>query len=442
MKRLFSLLLLLTLLLSFTSVSATRYLETIGAETGTTGEGEEVTSDDAKFPFDPNKDFDGAYPIDAVPGVRSDLLEGYTLEGEPVVMPDMTLYTTFAPEQITGFSDAIVDFKGWNAILGTTSYNMEENTLTLKVLESADYKTFGYENKMLGCQEYEFDMMIESTSDSFDAFLGLAPLNSICALPTWNSEVSGYLFTFFDAYIELQRYNPGQEIVLKIDNPIVDTNKWMRIKISIEKKSDTEKVITLWIDGEEILTYTDDKGDLTPDEGYFNILNYQTGDNLHLRAVNPTIAHTGDNNSTSITEITAFRAGENKVLEGGKAAAMDPDGIAIPFEEADRTMVPIRFLTESMGAYVSWDDVYQTATIAFDECTMQVTVGFPEFLVDGEYYQSDVPARLVGERLFVPVRALSEALGKTVTFEQGTVLISDGELTPEQITAAIAALDM
>ena len=76
----------------------------------------------------------------------------------------------------------------------------------------------------------------------------------------------------------------------------------------------------------------------------------------------------------------------------------------------DRTMVPLRFIAEALGAVVDWVGDTQTATVELDGKTLAVTIGE---LAPG----MDVPAMLMDERTLVPLRYISEALGCDVLWE-------------------------
>jgi len=80
---------------------------------------------------------------------------------------------------------------------------------------------------------------------------------------------------------------------------------------------------------------------------------------------------------------------------------------------ASRTMVPIRFIAEAFGASVNWDESNMTDTIYLDGKTLTITVDQP--LPNGMG-----TAALVNSRLFVPVRYVSEQLGASVDWNAST----------------------
>ena len=98
-----------------------------------------------------------------------------------------------------------------------------------------------------------------------------------------------------------------------------------------------------------------------------------------------------------------------------------------PVTENDRTLVPMRFLFEQMGATVTWDDATQTATATIPASAdggqdRSVTFGIDNTTatVNGSAATMDVPARLINDKTMVPLRFLSENLGFDVQWDEAT----------------------
>ena len=90
-------------------------------------------------------------------------------------------------------------------------------------------------------------------------------------------------------------------------------------------------------------------------------------------------------------------------------------GDAAPYiDSAWRTMVPIRALAETFGATVDFKD--NVITIVDGDTTIVMTVGETAYTVNDEEANMDTaPVIGEGDRTFVPVRFVAEALGYTVT---------------------------
>lgn len=94
-----------------------------------------------------------------------------------------------------------------------------------------------------------------------------------------------------------------------------------------------------------------------------------------------------------------------------------------------RTMVPLRFVMEMMGAEVYWDDEAKKAEIISGENKTEFYIGRDEYTVNGEALTLDSPPYISEERTMIPIRALSEGLGKKVYWDDGgIVVIAEEEL--------------
>ena len=98
----------------------------------------------------------------------------------------------------------------------------------------------------------------------------------------------------------------------------------------------------------------------------------------------------------------------------------------IPYIKENRTMVPLRFLTESLGATIGYNDQTRGITVTLGETVMELTVGERSYLLNGEAHEMDCAAEITEDRTFVPVRFVSEALGKSVAWlaEERIVVIT------------------
>ena len=88
------------------------------------------------------------------------------------------------------------------------------------------------------------------------------------------------------------------------------------------------------------------------------------------------------------------------------------DADVTPYIDAGsaRTMVPIRFIAEAMGAKVVWDDSVKTCYITLEGKTISIVLNRPLPNAMGA-------AAIKNDRLFVPVRYISEQLGAVVSWE-------------------------
>ncbi len=91
----------------------------------------------------------------------------------------------------------------------------------------------------------------------------------------------------------------------------------------------------------------------------------------------------------------------------------------------DRTLVPLRAIFEAMGATVDWDEHTKTVTSTKGQTTISMTIEKQEMYKNGELITLDVVPQLVGGRTLVPVRAVAEGFNCKVDWdeENQTVMI-------------------
>lgn len=112
---------------------------------------------------------------------------------------------------------------------------------------------------------------------------------------------------------------------------------------------------------------------------------------------------------------------------------------ALPVNIDGRVLVPMRAIFEALGAEVSWDGEARTVWAVRGDEFMGLTVdndimGTGVYNSDGaavwvDEIQLDVPAEIINDFTYVPVRAVSETLGTTVSWvgENNSVVIDTGK---------------
>ncbi len=91
-----------------------------------------------------------------------------------------------------------------------------------------------------------------------------------------------------------------------------------------------------------------------------------------------------------------------------------------PYIKNDRTMVPMRAIFEALGAAVTWDDAMKTASGSKDRIEVKITIGENVLYKNGEAIELDCAAEITNSRTMVPVRAISEAFNATVHWDNET----------------------
>lgn len=107
---------------------------------------------------------------------------------------------------------------------------------------------------------------------------------------------------------------------------------------------------------------------------------------------------------------TASRTGISVVLNGAVVDFQDQQ----PVNKDGRVLVPVNAILSSLGAEVTWDQAAKKITAVKGSTTIIMTIGSKTATINGQALTLDVPAQIIGNRTLVPVRFISEGLGLDV----------------------------
>ncbi|ALP39098.1 hypothetical protein ASL14_19090 [Paenibacillus sp. IHB B 3084] len=128
----------------------------------------------------------------------------------------------------------------------------------------------------------------------------------------------------------------------------------------------------------------------------------------------------------TVSTASAARVNVNVQVDGKNVKFPD----AKPYVEQNRVLIPVRFVSESLGAKVDYkkeatgNKVNRAIVITQSDKTIHMNVNSDKVLVGDKIITLDVPARLQQERVYVPLRFVSEALGATVNWNSSKSLVS------------------
>jgi hypothetical protein len=99
---------------------------------------------------------------------------------------------------------------------------------------------------------------------------------------------------------------------------------------------------------------------------------------------------------------------------------------AYPFiDESNRTQLPVRAVADMLNCDVSWDAESQAVIITKDDITMKLSIGSNEIIVNDKTIIMDTAAKIENDRTYIPGRYIGEALGYTVDWIDGSVMINE-----------------
>lgn len=106
--------------------------------------------------------------------------------------------------------------------------------------------------------------------------------------------------------------------------------------------------------------------------------------------------------------------GDTSAFVNAEAKTLDTP----PFLRGDRTFVPVRFLAESLGAEVFWDDSTKTASFVKNGTTVRLIIGQNTAYVNSEPRTLDATIFLENDRTYAPLRFVAETLGAAVEYKE------------------------
>ena len=138
------------------------------------------------------------------------------------------------------------------------------------------------------------------------------------------------------------------------------------------------------------------------------------------------------------TAVTSF-AGDITVKVNG--AKVDFPDVKPYTDKSERTLVPIRFVADNLGAETSWNEEKQIATIKKGDKTIDICIRCKKVFVNGKQVETDS----IGEkkddlRTMVPLRFISEMFGAKVGWDETTLTVTidtDAKPTVSQVKKEI-----
>lgn len=127
----------------------------------------------------------------------------------------------------------------------------------------------------------------------------------------------------------------------------------------------------------------------------------------------------------SIAVIFSFSglAQASEVVLDGRSMSFDTS----PVIDRGRVLVPFRDIFEALGADVRWDSQQGKVIASKDNTTIEINIGGTA-LKNGSPVNLDVPGKIVNGRTMVPIRFVSETMGATVDWDassQAVVIITN-----------------
>jgi len=150
----------------------------------------------------------------------------------------------------------------------------------------------------------------------------------------------------------------------------------------------------------------------------------------YLAQISPANQPTGTGGSTA-QPITTAKPGATNAASGqsAKGVSVFLNGTALSFEvpplvENGRTLVPLRAIFEAMGASVEWNAGTQTVISRKGSDVVVLPLNSTKPTINGQFYNLEVPAKIVKDRTLAPLRFVAEAFGGKVDWNDTTKTVT------------------
>ena len=136
---------------------------------------------------------------------------------------------------------------------------------------------------------------------------------------------------------------------------------------------------------------------------------FASGSNIYAQTVSMKLFYDGKSHNYSAEEVKIQ-------VDGEGITGLDVPPIIIN----DRTMVPARAVFEKLGCDIAWNEEMQEVYVMHNTDLVILKIDSQTGTKNGESFTMDTPAKIVNDRTLIPIRAVSEAIGCDVKWDDGT----------------------
>ncbi|MDQ2087118.1 copper amine oxidase N-terminal domain-containing protein [Herbivorax sp. ANBcel31] len=193
----------------------------------------------------------------------------------------------------------------------------------------------------------------------------------------------------------------------------------------IDEDEDEDADVEVDVDADE-----DEDADADMDGKIKLGINYESSIYNINEEIDIEIPEVTEENSVDLFEelSSAFGAGFGEDIEPVEPTVEDGVNVLLNYEYIEfpdvvpqniegRVLVPIRIISEEMGADVEYEHETRTVTITDDDKTIVLNIGETTAYINDVEYELDVPADILDGRTMVPIRFVSEAMDAIVDWD-------------------------
>lgn len=132
---------------------------------------------------------------------------------------------------------------------------------------------------------------------------------------------------------------------------------------------------------------------------------------------------TGAAQAKDTDKVIKLTIGEPQMTVDGAAVNIDDEG-TVPVIVNERTLVPIRAIIEAAGGTVGWDGETQTVTLSYAGSDIELKIDSNAAHLNGMTDELDVAPTIINERTMLPIRYISECFGFHVDWDGETQTVT------------------
>ena len=116
--------------------------------------------------------------------------------------------------------------------------------------------------------------------------------------------------------------------------------------------------------------------------------------------------------------------GSNEALINDRGVYIDASPYVVPYLSNDRTMVPLRFVSQAFGTKIYYNADDNSVNCIAGDKNIYHLIGTDTFYIGDKAVKSEAASVIIDGRTMVPIRFFSEALGYNVSYESNQVTIT------------------
>ena len=254
-------------------------------------------------------------------------------------------------------------------------------TVTLKSVGTARITVSAAEGDNFLAKDATYDLTVQKKKSSSSSSDTSAPTYGVSTGKTENGTIS----------VTPAKAEAGEKVTIKA----TPDSGYQLDKVTVKDKDNSNVKLTKVNDNE--YTFTMPKGKVSVDATF----------------VQKDAADANQNSAAEKSKVIKLQIGSRIVNVDNEAVIYD----AAPVIRNDRTLVPIRIVTETLGGKVDWNGATKEVTLHIDGKEIKMTIG-------KTLEKYGVAPVIIDGRTFVPVRFVADELGATVAWDDATKTVT------------------